>query len=120
MASGDLSFSYAQGQLTASAADLYVIPTSPAKTLMHAELILCNVDTTTAYKADIHITTASGGAVSAANQIINQESGVSSIAPGETVTMQINQHPPAGYAIRGLADTTLKLTYFLSCELREN
>lgn len=118
MASGDLSFFYATGQLGVAAADLYVVPTG--KTLMHAELILFNTDAATAYRPDVHITSASGGALTDANQIVGAVAGVSDIAAGETTTFQINQHPPAGYTFRGLADTGSKITYFLSGELRED
>lgn len=118
MASGDLSFFYATGQLGVAAADLYSIPSG--KTLMHAELILFNTDLTNAYRPDVHIASALGGAVNDANQIVGGVAGTSDIAAGETLTLQINQHPPAGYTFRGLADTGSKITYFLSGELRED
>lgn len=117
MASGDLSFFYASGQLAGSAADLYAIPAG--KTLMHAELILFNTDASTAYRPDIHLTD-SGGTVSDTNQVVGGVAGVTDIVAGETVTMQLNQHLPTGYKIRGLASTAAKLSYFLSGELRED
>lgn len=115
MAAGDLTFpSATRGQLATGDNILYTVPAG--QTVIHFDLWLCNTDATTAYRADIHI--ASSGAASAANQIINQESGVSDMRAGESRTHSADIFVGAGELFRGAANVSAKITYFLSVVLR--